>query len=62
MTVEQLIKTLKNAPDQQADVYGVDDEGDQRSEIVRVSVDAHGDVLLIDTGKYLEIDEVLKEN
>lgn len=62
MTVEQLIKTLKNAPDQQADVYGVDDDGDSRDDIVRVVIDAHGDVLLIDVGKYLEIDEILKED
>ena len=62
MTVEQLIKTLKNAPDQQANVYGVDDDGDYRDEIARVAVDAQGDVLLIDVGKYLEIDEILKEN
>ena len=62
MTVEQLINTLKNAPDQQANVCGVDYYGDSRNNIVRVVVDAHGDVLLIDVGKYLKINEILKEN
>lgn len=62
MTVEQLINTLKNAPDQQAYVYGVDDDGNLRDDIVRVVVHADGDVLLIDVGKYLEIDEILKED
>ena len=62
MTVEQLINTLKNAPDQQANVYGVDNDGDLRHDIMRVVVDAHGDILLIDVGKYLKINEILKEN
>lgn len=62
MTVEQLINTLKNAPDQQAEVYGVDATGDARDCIAKVIMDTEGDILVIDTGKYLNIDHVLEEN
>ena len=62
MTVEQLISALNKAPNQQAEVCCTDDDGEGRNIIEKVMVHVDDYVLLIDNGKYMAVDQILKED
>ena len=51
MTVEQLINTLKNAPDQQAEVWSIDSKGDPQY-FSKLLIRSDGDILLVSEDDY----------